>query len=31
MFILTTQFVTCYVNFMQNMKFTPSDVQEMSQ
>ena len=26
-----TQFVTCHVNFMQNMELTPSDVQEMSQ
>ena len=30
MFISITQFVTCYVNFLQNMKLTPSDVQEMS-
>ena len=30
MFILITQFVTCHVNFMQNMKLTPSDVQKMS-
>ena len=31
MFISATQFVTCHVNFMKNMKLTPSDVQEMSQ
>ena len=31
MFISATQFVTCHVNFMQNMKLTVSDVQEMSQ
>ena len=31
MLISPTQFVTCHVNFMQNMKLTVSDVQEMSQ
>ena len=31
MFISTPQFVTCHVNFMQNMKLTPSDLQEKSQ
>ena len=30
MFISTTQFVTWHVNFMQNTKWTPSDVQEMT-